>query len=48
MFWHCWEDCIFTIFSFIMWMPHGAHNVFALLIIFLGNDWKVKNYYWIV
>jgi hypothetical protein len=25
-----------------MWMLHGAHNVFALLIIFLGNDWKLK------
>ncbi len=32
----------FTIVSFILWMPHGAHNVFALLIIFVGNDWKLK------
>jgi hypothetical protein len=25
-----------------MWMPRGAHNVFALLINFLENDWKPK------
>ncbi len=42
MFCHCWKDCISTIVSFIMWMFRGAHDGFALLINFLGNDWKLK------
>lgn len=42
MFCHCWKDCISTIVSFIMWMFCGTHDVFALLINFLRNDWKLK------
>jgi hypothetical protein len=28
--------------NFDLWMPMGTHDVFALVIIFLGFDWKQK------
>lgn len=38
------ERLYFNNTSFIMWMFCGAHDGFALLINFLGNDWKLKKH----
>jgi hypothetical protein len=32
-----------AIVSFDLWMSKGAHDVFVLVIIFLGFDWKPKH-----
>jgi hypothetical protein len=36
------NDYCCAIASFDLWMSKGAHDVFALVIIFLGFDWKPK------
>jgi hypothetical protein len=33
-------SCVITIFD--LWMFKGAHDVFVLVIMFLGFDWKPK------
>jgi len=35
-------DCISANASFDLWMSKGAHDIFALLINFLGFDWQPK------
>jgi hypothetical protein len=35
-------DCIFATLSFDLWMLKGAHDIFALVIIFLKCDWQPK------
>jgi hypothetical protein len=35
-------DYIFTIASFDLWMSKGAHNIFALVLHFLGSDRTLK------
>jgi hypothetical protein len=35
-------DCISVTVSFDLWMSRGAHDIFALIIIFLGSDWQPK------
>ncbi len=35
-------NCIFATTSFDLWMSKGAHDIFALIIIFLGCDWQPK------
>jgi hypothetical protein len=37
------NDCSCTIANFDLWMSKGAHDVFVLVIIFLGSDWKPKH-----
>jgi hypothetical protein len=32
---------IFTTSSFGLWMPKGAHDIFVLVINFLGYDWQL-------
>jgi hypothetical protein len=32
-------DCIFALASFDLWMSKGAHDIFILVINFLGSDW---------
>jgi hypothetical protein len=34
---------IFTMARFDLWMSKGAHNIFALVIKFLGFDWQPKH-----
>lgn len=34
--------CVFVITSFNLWMSEGAHEVFALVVKFLGEDWMLK------
>jgi len=34
--------CVFVITSFNLWMSKGAHEVFALVVKFLGEDWMLK------
>ncbi len=36
------EDCIFATISFDLWMPKGAHDIFALVTIVLKSNWKFK------
>jgi hypothetical protein len=36
------NDKCCAIANFDLWMSKGAHDVFALVIIFLGFDWKPK------
>jgi hypothetical protein len=35
-------DCIFATTSFDLWMSKGAHDIFALVINFLGSNWQPK------
>jgi len=37
------EKCHSIITSFDLWILKGVHNVFALVIIFLGFNWKPKH-----
>jgi hypothetical protein len=37
------NDCSYVTTSFDLWMSKGAHDVFMLIIIFLGSDWKPKH-----
>jgi hypothetical protein len=34
---------IFAMASFDLWMSKGAHDIFALVIIFWGFDWQPKH-----
>ncbi len=34
--------CVFVNASFNLWMSKGAHEVFALVVKFLGEDWVLK------
>ncbi len=36
-------ECVSTIASFDLWLFKGARDVFALVVIFLGNDWMPKH-----
>ncbi len=36
------NDCYCDTTNFDLWMSKGAHDVFALVINFLGFDWKPK------
>jgi putative flippase GtrA len=36
-------DCVFIITNFDLWMSKGAHNVFALVMNFLKEDWVTKH-----
>jgi hypothetical protein len=36
------NDCSCAIASFDLWMSKGAHDVFVLVISFLGFNWKPK------
>ncbi len=36
------NDCYCATTNFDLWMSKGAHDVFALVINFLGFDWKPK------
>jgi hypothetical protein len=35
-------ECYCVTTSFDLWISTGAHDVFALVIIFLGYNWKLK------
>ncbi len=35
--------CYITITSFDLWMSKGAHDVFALVVNFLGSNWQSKH-----
>jgi len=35
-------ECYTTITSFDLWMNKGAHDVFALVLNFLGSNWQPK------
>ncbi len=35
-------NCIFATTSFDLWMSKGAHDIFVLIINFLGCDWQPK------
>ncbi len=37
------NDCSCVIVNFDLWMSKGAHDVFVLVINFLGSDWKPKH-----
>ncbi len=37
------NDCSCVATNFDLWMSKGAHDVFVLVIIFLGFDWKLKH-----
>jgi hypothetical protein len=37
------NDCSYATTNFGLWMSKGAHDVFILVIIFLGFDWKPKH-----
>jgi hypothetical protein len=37
------NDCSCATTNFDLWMSKGAHDVFILIIIFLGFDWKPKH-----
>jgi len=37
------NDCSCATASFDLWMSKGAHDVFVLVIIFLGFNWKPKH-----
>jgi hypothetical protein len=36
-------DCISTTTNFDLWISKGAHDIFALVINFLGCDWQPKH-----
>jgi hypothetical protein len=36
-------ECNSTITSFDLWMSKGVHNIFALVIYFLGANWQAKH-----
>ncbi len=36
-------ECNFTIVSFDLWMSKGMHDIFTLVINFLGIDWQLKH-----
>ncbi len=35
-------NCIYVTISFDLWMSKGAHDIFALVMNFLGFDWQPK------
>jgi hypothetical protein len=35
-------DCIFATISFDLWMSKETHDIFSVVIIFLGYDYKAK------
>ncbi len=37
------NDCSCVIANFDLWMSKGAHDVYILVMIFLGSDWKPKH-----
>ncbi len=37
------NDCSCATANFDLWMSKGPHDVFVLVIIFLGSDWKPKH-----
>ncbi len=37
------KQCYSTTSSFDLWMSKGAHNVFALVISFLNEDWQLQD-----
>jgi hypothetical protein len=37
------KQCYSTIASFDLWMLKGAHNVFALVIRFLSEEWQLQH-----
>jgi hypothetical protein len=36
-------ECNSIIMSFDLWMSKGVHNIFALVIKFLGANWQAKH-----
>ncbi len=36
-------ECNYPIMSFDLWMSKGVHNIFALVIKFLGANWQAKH-----
>jgi hypothetical protein len=41
--WPLLNDCSCVTLNFDLWMSKGAHDVFVLVIIFLGSNWKLKH-----
>ncbi len=37
------KECYFTIASFDLWISKGTHDVFDLVISFIGMDWHPKH-----
>ncbi len=37
------NDCSCATTNFDLWMSKGAHDVFVIVISFLGSDWKPKH-----
>ncbi len=37
------NDCNYATTRFVLWMSKGARDVFVLVIIFLGSNWKPKH-----
>ncbi len=37
------HNCILTTFTFDLWMSKRVHDIFAIVINFLLNDWKAKH-----
>jgi hypothetical protein len=35
--------CFFTTYTFDLWMLKGAHEIFAMVVNFIHNDWDVKH-----
>jgi len=35
-------ECHYAIVSFDLWMPKAGHDIFALVIKFLRDDWQPK------
>ncbi len=36
-------NCMLTTFTFDLWMSKRVHDIFAIVINFLLNDWKAKH-----
>jgi hypothetical protein len=37
------KQCYYVIASFDLWMSKGAHDVFALVISFLNEEWQLQH-----
>ncbi len=37
------HNCILTTFTFDLWMSKRVHDIFAIVINFLSNDWEAKH-----
>jgi hypothetical protein len=40
---HALASCLSIAYTFDLWMSKGTHDVFAIVVNFISNDWDAKH-----